>query len=327
MIKIELRGNKREKIEKLFLEDLVEGTQKGKRGKLIEDLDTKDSRNLLRRYNHALYDFLYDNAGKPNTDNVKELLLAGRKRMEEFIRQFPPNRSSPKPDELLATAFRYKNFSNRKVVNEILREMEIPVCPYCNRLYITVLKRKKVRPQLDHFFPKSLYPYLALSLYNLVPSCGVCNQAKADWNTYKTPLLYPYEEEFGEEVVFTLNLRDKSDFVRKMRGDSSQIRVEICNSSHSPDLKQKVTKQDELLHLTDLYGEHGDYVADILKSYHINTETRVEELLQCLPELFSSRDEVRSIMFMNNVSHDQWGRRPLAKLTHDILWELDSLMH
>ena len=68
MIKIELRGNKREKIEKLFLKDLVEGTQKGKWGKLIEDLDTKDSRNLLRRYNHALYDFLYDNAGKPNTD-------------------------------------------------------------------------------------------------------------------------------------------------------------------------------------------------------------------------------------------------------------------
>lgn len=274
MIKIELSGNKREKIEKLFLEDLVEGTQKGKRGKLIEDLDTKDSRDLLRRYNCDLYHLLYDNAGKPDIDNVKELLLAGRKRMEEFIRQFPPNRSSPKPDELLATVFRYKNFSNRKVVNEILHEMEIPVCPYCNRLYITVLKRKKVRPQLVHFFPKSLYPYLALSLYNLVPSCSVCNQAKADWNTYKKPLLYPYEEEFGEEVVFALNLRDKSDFVRKMRGDSSQIRIKIRNSSHSSGLRQKVVRQDEMLHLTDLYGEHGDYVADILKSYHMTREDK-----------------------------------------------------
>ena len=45
--------------------------------------------------------------------------------------------------------------------------MEVPVCPYCNRLYITALKRKKVRPQLDHFFPKSKYPKIRKALDQL----------------------------------------------------------------------------------------------------------------------------------------------------------------
>ena len=43
MIKIELNDEKREKIERIFLEDLVDGTSRDKRqrkkGKLIEDLN------------------------------------------------------------------------------------------------------------------------------------------------------------------------------------------------------------------------------------------------------------------------------------------------
>ncbi len=341
MIKIELNNEKRGKIERLFLEDLVDGRPGETRGWLIEDLDTDACRELLKKDNPTLYQYLYDKAGKPDIGNIKALLLANRAKMEDFIELFgtypkrirkknqpaslpPPPRTQTK--ELLSLAFHYTKFSNRAVVNNILREMDITVCPYCNRLYITALKRKKVRPQLDHFFPKSYYPYLALCLYNLVPCCGVCNQAKSDLDPIKgPPLLYPYEEEFGEEVVFTLDLKDRTDFVRKMRGDSSQIRVSIYNPVSSSDFGQKVDQQDKRLHLSDLYSEHGDYVADILKSYHVNTKARIEELFLCFPDLFSTQDEVRNLMFMNYIARDQWNRRPLAKLTHDICLELDSL--
>ena len=335
MIKIELNDEKREKIEKIFLEDLVDGTSRDKRqrkkGKLIEDLNNcrplleGDKTNPAPYHFRQLAQYLYDDTGKPNIANVKALLLADRKCMETFAGQFGPF-TTKEANKLLDKVFRYTNFSNRKVVNEILREMEVPVCPYCNRLYITALKRKKVRPQLDHFFPKSKYPYLALCLYNLIPSCGVCNQAKSDLDPLDSrypPLLYPYEEEFGEDVVFALKLKGQDDFVRKMRGDSSKIQVHIDSSSSK--LKLKVDQQVERLHLAELYNEHGDYVADILKSYHINTEARVVELIQCFPDLFTTRDEVRSLMFMSDISRERWGRRPLAKLTHDIYFELDNL--
>ena len=339
MIKIELNSEKRERIEKLFLEELVGDYPNGRRGWLIDCLDTDPCRNLLKSDNDALYKFLYK-AGKPDIENIKTLLLANRAKMEEFIDCFGtyPGRTYKKKKqsqssgprtrtkELLKTAFCYTRFATKDVVNKILWEMAIPVCPYCNRLYITVLKRKKVRPQLDHFFPKQRYPYLALCLYNLVPSCGVCNQAKADLNAMEeTPILYPYEEEFGKEIVFALDLTDRTDFVQKIRGDSSKIQVSIRSTVSNSHLESKATKQNERLHLTELYSEHGDYIADILKNYHINTPARIEELFQCFPDIFSTLDEVRNTVFLSRMEQNQWGKRPLAKLTHDICSELDNL--
>lgn len=340
MIKIELNSEKREKIEELFLEELVGGYPNGTRGWLIDCLDTKSCRDLLRSDNRSLHDYLYDGAGKPDIKNIKSLLLANRAEMEKFINRFGiyPGRTrkkqqpppSPQPrtraKELLKTAFCYTRFSTQDVVNKILWEMDVPVCPYCNRLYITVLKRKRVRPQLDHFFPKLRYPYLALCLYNLIPSCGVCNQAKSDLDPMQeTPILYPYEEEFGKEIVFALDLKDRTDFVQKIRGDSGKIQVRINNPEPLSDFGRKVNQQDTKLHLTDLYNQHGAYIADILRSYHVNTEARVTELLQRFPDLFSSRDEILSLMFMSCLEKSRWKERPLAKLTHDICCELETL--
>ena len=276
MIKINLSSEKKESMKAYLLKDLV-GSSSKDRGKLLRALDQKDSHLLLQNYSQALYDYLYEKTGEPDVENVKALLLADRGQMESLIQQFAP----VNPDytnDLLNRVFQYRNFANRMVVHEILREIEILVYPYCNRLYITVLKNGKVRAQLDHFFPKKQYPYLALCLYNLIPSCSVCNQAKSELDTRLTPLLYPYEEEFGEEVTFTLDLGDQEDFVRKMQG-VSPIRVRINNPAPASDLGQKVDRQNRRLHLTDLYNEHREYIADILRSYHINTESRVAELL------------------------------------------------
>lgn len=55
----------------------------------------------------------------------------------------------------------------------------INTCFYCNRAYInsyeTTASAKKRQFDLDHFIPKSECPLFALSLYNFVPSCQVCN--------------------------------------------------------------------------------------------------------------------------------------------------------
>lgn len=55
----------------------------------------------------------------------------------------------------------------------------IKTCIYCNRTYINSYEIskgvKKRQFDLDHFIPKSKCPLFALSLYNFVPSCQVCN--------------------------------------------------------------------------------------------------------------------------------------------------------
>ena len=55
-------------------------------------------------------------------------------------------------------------------------------CPYCETSYtgyyeVSEGESKKTRDfyELDHFFPKAEYPFLALSLYNFIPCCHTCN--------------------------------------------------------------------------------------------------------------------------------------------------------
>lgn len=79
-----------------------------------------------------------------------------------------------------------------KVLNkeDMVREKNLRICPYCGRAYIysAVFKRNKkgitVKPDLDHFLPKSLYPYFAINYYNLIPCCKPCNMnpCKSDYN-------------------------------------------------------------------------------------------------------------------------------------------------
>ena len=81
--------------------------------------------------------------------------------------------------------------------HELLVMLGIEACPYCNRNYITYYEeenKKKTTADLDHYYPKSKYPFLALSLYNFIPSCKICNSLfKRDNNVQS---LYPYEEGF-----------------------------------------------------------------------------------------------------------------------------------
>jgi len=34
--------------------------------------------------------------------------------------------------------------------------------------------------EMDHYYPKADYPYLAISIFNLVPSCPTCNGIKEE---------------------------------------------------------------------------------------------------------------------------------------------------
>lgn len=65
---------------------------------------------------------------------------------------------------------------------QYIDDLDITVCPYCNRNYIFNFKKTKslnTIAQLDHFFDKSTYPYFSVSIFNLVPSCQTCNQIKS----------------------------------------------------------------------------------------------------------------------------------------------------
>jgi hypothetical protein len=100
--------------------------------------------------------------------------------------------------------FDYQAFSSKAANHwnaySLCAESIYRLCPYCQQsLAVTIYRDKKskaLRPTLDHFYPKSEYPYLALSLYNLVPSCYPCNSSlKGKIDFFKETHLHPYEDQ------------------------------------------------------------------------------------------------------------------------------------
>lgn len=104
--------------------------------------------------------------------------------------------------------FTYKTYRSSKFCIELYRNIGLIslACPYCNLETISIIEsnnKGKMLLSLDHFYPKSLYPYLALSFYNLIPSCHNCNSnIKQDKNFTVETHVNPYFESFNELYRF-----------------------------------------------------------------------------------------------------------------------------
>jgi uncharacterized protein (TIGR02646 family) len=55
-------------------------------------------------------------------------------------------------------------------------------------------------PEIDHFKPKSRYPFNAFDWDNLLPVCKICNTTKHNHDTAAEPIINPYETD--PETVF-----------------------------------------------------------------------------------------------------------------------------
>lgn len=319
MIKINIDEMSKEEIEKKLWEDANSNTTG-----LIQVLNTTKAKYILMNNHKMIYDVLYDTlTGDLNVAEVKKLLLADRQALKEYIGIFGDYSSNKKlSDELLDNIFRYDRYSNRIAAVEILKKMKVTVCPYCNRQYIFTLSNGQARPQFDHYYPKSRYPYLALSLYNMIPSCSICNMAKSSLDTLKEPILYPFVEEMGSEAKFEIKRKRNGNFARMLQGISSEFVIDLNTTNEKNEVV--ILNQMEKLHLDDLYNEHKEYVMDIIKSKYVNSPERINELLMSFPALFDSYEDVKSLLYMTNLQKEYWGNRPLSKLTHDIDRQLEE---
>lgn len=124
--------------------------------KVLKSVNTKTLLKSKKEY-ERLYLYFYDCKGSIKEENVKKLLLANKPAMNEYILLFGKF-AEQEAKELVDKVFRYDSFSKRKCAYYILYDINVGVCPYCNRQYTFTLKSRKIRPQFDHYYPKSIYP-------------------------------------------------------------------------------------------------------------------------------------------------------------------------
>jgi hypothetical protein len=204
---------------------------------------------------------------------------------------------------------------------ELAEKLQVNVCPYCNRQYTFTANKKNckkgTRPEFDHFLPRSKYPYLALSFYNLIPSCHTCNHIKGDNDIQ---FLHPYLNGFGDDVKFILEPKKEEDKipVSFLLGDKNAFNINFKFKKFFRPKKEAQTNINEL-RLKDLYNGHKDYVQEIIQKAIAYDQSYVDDLFEKYEgKLFSSKDEIIRMYWGNYINEDELDKRVLAKLTKDI---------
>ncbi|MFI5142286.1 MAG: hypothetical protein ACHQII_08015, partial [Bacteroidia bacterium] len=202
--------------------------------------------------------------------------------------------------------------------------LNINTCLYCNRQYTFTIEShptKITRPQFDHFFPKDSHPILALSFYNLIPSCSICNGSaiKSNAEMPLTDYLHPYKDDFGNDGIFTWIPNNYKALV----GKSKELSVKILEIPTSPK-KQKIINQKKFFKIEEIYNEHSDYVQEMVLKAHI-TKGQYFIWLQKIFGNGISKDELYRIALSNYIDEKEYDKRILSKLTGDLAKELNLL--
>ena len=238
-------------------------------------------------------------------DNLKKVLIGLPTELDSIKSKF-------RKDKNIRKIFDYENWLNYDKYNayDFAKKLDIPTCPYCNRTYTkTVIIQKKekiIRPEFDHWFPKSEYPLLALSFYNLIPSCHICNSNVKGKTEFKLDThFHPYNSASNVKATFSYNYKSCDGYRIKINTKDDFSRDSV-----------------EAFQLENIYQAHEDEVKDLIKIRQAYSDKYIEILKNSLKGLSLSKEEVYRLAFGVHYEDDKFDRRPLSKLKKDILTEL-----
>ncbi|KIM11751.1 MAG: hypothetical protein KU38_06155 [Sulfurovum sp. FS08-3] len=203
---------------------------------------------------------------------------------------------------------------------ELIVKLGVTVCPYCNRNTIYNLRYTKRRTsELDHFYPQSKYPFLAISFYNLIPSCKVCNKIKLD-NDDKE-YINPYDMRFdpNKNMKFSFKLKDAT-FYHSVDGFKIDYKF---NQKISADEKNRIENNLNDFELKDLYQNHKDTILELIQKARIYNDSYIDELFKNYEgTLFKNREDLLRLITCGYINDEDIDKRPLSKLIKDISQEL-----
>ena len=219
----------------------------------------------------------------------------------------------------------YGKYRSNKLSKIVINKIGLKACPYCNRNYIYNFKRSdslEATAQLDHFYDKSKYPYLALSLYNLIPSCSTCNLRKSANDVVENPIFNPYCENLDNHADFTsLGIISADKLKDKELSFFAEERMNIELKKTTSDTR--TDKHIESFNIKALYEHHKDVVAELYQKRVVYSDDYIDELIRNFKdEVFSDRDELLKLITCSSIKKDEIHKRPLSKLRRDIVKEL-----
>lgn len=226
------------------------------------------------------------------------------------------------------TIKKLKNINNWNAYFLVMK-MGIKTCPYCNRHYITPLyseKKGSLRADLDHFFAKSKYPYLSMSLYNLVPCCKFCNSSLKNSKDFKySEYLNPYEYGFENYLKFKYKLSKYT-----LSGNNNQELKIVLESEEEKDSKEIILKAKnnaKCFKLESLYNYHLDEVRELIKKKLVYNKVYCKELRNRLKKIIGediSNKKLKEFIYSKVIETEKLHKHTLSKFYKDIIEQLDA---
>ena len=183
--------------------------------------------------------------------------------------------------------------------------------------FIVDEKNGKLRPEIDHFYPKAKYPHLSLSFYNLIPSCSTCNSKFKGNATHEGNILHPYYEDFNKKAKFSVSV----DSMPADKNIELEVNLNVCDKTD-----EKCKKSIERFQLDKIYKQHNDIAKEIWNKAQVYNESRIDELYESFYKgLDYSKEDVKNMVFCNYLHKDDIHKRNHTKLTQDILKQFDII--
>lgn len=117
--------------------------------------------------------------------------------------------------QIVKSVFGYENYRDNGSARQNVEQFNLNYCPYCNKQELESIWRTSTLSgdpriaalyQLDHFYPRARYPYLAVSFFNLIPGCSPCNaQLKQDKDFNIITHINPFHKSFNDYFKFKLS--------------------------------------------------------------------------------------------------------------------------
>lgn len=223
-------------------------------------------------------------------------------------------------------AFDYDLY-RKELLPQLAEYLNIKCCPYCN-LHYTLLtyeemedeeKEKITSFQFDHFFDKSSYPLLSMSLYNLVPSCANCNHSKR--NDHLTLNSHPYMSDICEN--FRFDIAEGKLGLLMLENNVDILKVKLVASDEN--IEKEVETYDTIFHISANYSRHPDIIEEINTRIYLEDYYKEEDNFKFISSLNGKlipKDVLERIYFGNYPEVHNISKRPMAKFMQDIYHSL-----
>ncbi len=177
---------------------------------------------------------------------------------------------------------------------------------------------------LDHIFSQEEYPFFSISPFNLVPVCTRCNSIKSDKIFPYSYYLYPFEYSFHDIAHFEFYFKNVECLSKPKAGS---IIVKLVPNDPLDDKDEIFLKAKHICNLLGIKDRisqgHSDYICEILMKCIEYPRDYIFTLRES-PYNISYKD-IQRLIFGNYTTQENINKRPLAKVTIDMIRQYEHL--